>query len=569
MKSLLALSLLLAVLPGRLHAQETEIPLPSAPQLRWHGYERVMFVHFGPAAWQSREYDNLTTPLSRLQMKELDTDQWCRVAQSWGAKMILFVAKHCGGFCWWQTQTSDYGIKETPWRDGKGDVLRSLSESCARYGLDLGVYIYPGDDRWGAGIGSGGITTDPSKQEAYNQVFRQQLTEVLTLYGPIKEVWFDGNCKIEVGDILKKYAADAVIFQGEYADLRWVGNEDGFAPNPNWYTVQENDLRTGVSTALQSDVDGNRYAPVEVDVPLLKKGGHKWFWAPGCDSLLMTTDQLMTIYYKSVGRGSVLLLNSTPDTTGLIPRSHARAYAAFGKEIAARFDHPLQAVSGTGRVYELRFDTLTTVNHVVLQEELAAGQRVLAYELSGSRDGVQWEPIHTGTSIGNKQIDCFPDVRLKLLRMTVTRSKATPHIRNLAAYRVATDYTGQMDTGPEGHRQVAGTWQSDTFTADAWTDFELVLTPYMTAVGEYDIVFSRLASDYLSGKPSDLEVKDVELTMYGGPQNALVTFLPKQQTFRIIRSQQTLGDFPIILKAKVKNKGASSMGEIVVRRVTY
>jgi len=289
------------------------IPIPSEAQLRWHAYEQIMFVHLSPATWQGREYDNGSTPLSDIQLSSLDTDQWCEVAKSWGAKMVVFVAKHAGGFCWWQTQTTDYGVRNVSWKNGKGDVLKDLAASTKKFGLDLGIYVYPGDEQWGAGIGSGGITKDPLKQEEYNLVFRKQLTEVLTKYGKMSEVWFDGNCHIPVEDILKEHAADAVIFQGKMASLRWVGNEDGIAPYPNWYTLENSDLKTGTSTALHSDIQGDAYAPLEVDVPLLKNGGHKWFWAPDTDHLLMNTSQLMDIYYKSVGRGAVLLLNSSPD----------------------------------------------------------------------------------------------------------------------------------------------------------------------------------------------------------------------------------------------------------------
>jgi len=137
--------------------------------------ERIMFVHFGMATWQGSEGDNWTTPLNQVNPTDLNTDQWCEVAQSWGAKMVLFVAKHVGGFCWWQTDTSDYGVRQIPWRDGKGDVLESLSASCRKYNLDLGVYIYPGDEHWGAMVGSGGITSDPSKQETYTQIFQTSI----------------------------------------------------------------------------------------------------------------------------------------------------------------------------------------------------------------------------------------------------------------------------------------------------------------------------------------------------------------------------------------------------------
>lgn len=399
-------------------------PLPSDAQLRWHAYEQIMFIHLSPATWQGREYDNGSTPLSAIQLSGLDTDQWCEVAKSWGARMIIFVAKHAGGFYWWQTETTDYGIRNVSWKDGEGDVLGELAASTKKYGLDLGIYVYPGDEQWGAGIGSGGITKEPSRQEEYNLVFRKQLTEVLTNYGRISEVWFDGNCHIPVEDILKEHAAEAVIFQGKMASLRWVGNEDGIAPYPNWYTLKNPDLKTGTSTALHSDIRGDAYAPVEVDVPLLKNGGHKWFWAPNTDHLLMSTDQLMDIYYKSVGRGAVLLLNSSPDTTGLIPKSHVEVYQKFGEELTRRFSEPLITQSGNDEILELNFSVLTDVNHLVLQENLKGGQKIRKYTIEGLHDG-EWFEIYEGSSIGSKKIDYFPTERLQKLRVRILESSGS------------------------------------------------------------------------------------------------------------------------------------------------
>lgn len=412
------------------------IPLPSKAQLRWQNYEQTMFVCLDPCTWQGREYDNHSTPLIRINPTGLNTDQWCEVAKSWGAKLILFVAKHTGGFCWWQTNTTDYGIKNTPWKNSKGDVLKQLSESCKKYGLDLGIYVYPGDETWGAGIGSGGVTKDPSKQDGYNKVFRQQMTEVLTKYGPVREVWFDGSCFINVNDLLEKYASDAVILQGPMANLRWVGNEDGYAPYSNWYTLGSKDLKTGVSTAIQSDPFGDAYAPVEIDVPLLKNKGHKWFWAQNTDSLILTTDQLMNTYYKSVGRGAVLLLNSTPDTTGLIPISHVKAYSEFGDEIKRRFENPIRKTKGEGKSLEITFSKPTEINHVILQEDLSRGQRVLAFDIEGMNEQNQWNKVYDGTSVGHKRICYFNPVNLKKIRVLFTNAKAEPQITNFAVYNI-------------------------------------------------------------------------------------------------------------------------------------
>jgi len=234
--------------PICLTAQSVKLAKPTAVQYKWHEQERIMFVCLDPCTWQGREYDNHSTSLTRINPLKLNTDQWCEVAKSWGAREILFVAKHTGGFCWWQTQTAEYGIRNTPYKNGQGDVLRDLSVSCKKIGLNLGIYVYPGDDTWGAGMGSGGKTKDPSKQEAYNKVFRQQLIEVLSLYGKMTEVWFDGSCVIKVDDILEKYAANSVIFQGPKASIRWPGTESGKLHYPAWNSLKSNALKSGVST---------------------------------------------------------------------------------------------------------------------------------------------------------------------------------------------------------------------------------------------------------------------------------------------------------------------------------
>ena len=172
-----------------------------------------------------------------------------------GAKYIVFVAKHIGGFCMWQTETTTYGIRNTPWRDGKGDVVADLSESCRKRGLKLGVYLSPRDDKFGAG--TGGRCKTPELQTAYNALYRRQLTELLSRYGEMVEIWFDGSLVTPVGDILKERAPHAVIFQGPFATIRWVGNEDGFAPYPVWNAVSKSDAETGIATAMHGDPHGD------------------------------------------------------------------------------------------------------------------------------------------------------------------------------------------------------------------------------------------------------------------------------------------------------------------------
>jgi alpha-L-fucosidase len=550
------------------HPDDGNIPLPSPAQVHWLQKERMMFVCLDPCTWQGREYDNHSFSIEKIYLSAINTDQWCETARLWGARTILFVAKHTGGFCWWQTQTSEYSIRNTPWKGGRGDVLKDLSESCKKYGLELGIYVYPGDETWGAGIGSGGKTKDPAKQEAYNKVFRQQMKEVLTQYGPVCEVWFDGSCIIPVDDLLREYAPDAVVFQGPSASLRWVGNEDGIAPDPNWYTLSAKDLATGVATALHSDVNGDAYAPVEVDVPLLKHGGHKWFWAPDTDHLLMTDEELMTLYYKSVGRGSVLLLNSTPDTSGLIPASHVARYKTFGEEIAARFDRPLKRASGHKETVEISFPKPTEINHTILQEELSKGQRVTEYVIEGSTDrGKTWKTLYGGTSIGHKKIDRFPTVAVNSVRARFVKTKATPDIVNFAAYNVKSKLKDMDETAGE-NPVVIGNWVGTTFDGTEWKELTFDLTPYVTQVGQYEVNFQIVAYDYTDSASGDLDLKDWNLEMYGHEMNSALEVIDRH-TVRITRSQQTLDEFKTMLKVSVKRNALKSSGDIVIRKLTY
>lgn len=412
-------------------AAKVQLAHPTPVQYAWHEQERIMFVCLDPCTWQGREYDNHTTPLDQINPAQLDTTQWCRAAQLWGAKEILLVAKHTGGFCWWQTETTKYGVKETAWKGGHGDLLAELSRSCRRHGLHLGIYISPIDDVWGAPMGSGGRTKDPSKQEAYNRVYRQQLTEVLTRYGTISEVWFDGSCVIDVSDLLKRYASHAVIFQGPQATIRWAGTESGKLPYPAWNSLKLQELRTGVATIAQSDPNGDAWAPLEADTTLYN---HNWFWAAANEKKRKSLDELMEIYVLSAGRGGVLLLNSSPNTNGLIPADDLKLYESFGREIACRFGRPLaEAKHRRGTGVELVLGKSTPINHAVIMEEYRKGERIREYLLEGF-DGSQWLELSKGTSVGRKKIDRFAPVPVQRVRLRVTQSAAEPLIRSLAVF---------------------------------------------------------------------------------------------------------------------------------------
>jgi alpha-L-fucosidase len=410
---------------------ESDLARPSPQQLAWQDLELGMFVHLAPQTWQDSESDTMSTPLSAINPEKLDTDQWVRVAESMGAKYIVFVAKHEGGFCWWQTQTTDFGVRNTPWRGGKGDVLRDLSASCRKRGLKLGVYLSPQDKRHGIGVG--GRAKDPSAQAGYEALYRQQLTEVLSRYGRMSEVWFDGSLVFDVGDILARYAPDAVVFQGPQASIRWVGNEDGIAPDPAWNAVRypKPGVAWGHYTAADGDPSGNRWLPNECDARIRAT----WFWRTDNEKTLKSLDQLMRMYYRSVGRGAVLLLNNTPDRNGLIPTADARRSAEFGAEIRRLFDKPAGTAHGRGHDLVVELAEPMLIDRVVTLEDLAGGERVRQYAIDGLERG-KWRQLHAGRAIGHKRIDLLAPVRVEAVRLRIVESVGTPQIRRLAVYSI-------------------------------------------------------------------------------------------------------------------------------------
>lgn len=534
-----------------------QLAKPSPQQYAWHEKERIMFIHFGMATWQGREYDNFSTDLSRVNPYKLNTDEWCEVAQSFGAKQIVFVAKHVGGFCWWPTETTDYDVRHIPWKEGKGDLVADVSASCKKYGLKLGLYLYPGDDKWGAGLGSGGRTSDPSKQEAFNKLYRQQLTELLTNYGIITEVWFDGNCVIDVKDILEKYAKEAVIFQSPQASIRWVGNEEGYAPYPAWNGVNRTDLQSGVATAVQGDPDGDAWAPLECDVPLYK---HNWFWSPANEAKRRSLGELMKIYYRSAGRGAVMLLNATPDTLGVIPSGDVARFAELGAEIDRRFSSPLKSVTDLkGNEVIITFDTLTTINHIVTMEDYREGERIRAYQLEGwVKD--HWVPIYAGSSVGRKKIDFFDDITLSKIRLNITKSAAEPLIRSFAAYHIPnTPELFEKDEKPLSHWKYLNSWMPDMFH-QGLLDININLTPYIPVPGQYEIKINP-------GKKDLISVSHAEL-IYDG-EKALDEFVTIKDSLVLInRTAQVTNETSILIKLTLSARDSvKESGSIFFRKI--
>jgi alpha-L-fucosidase len=432
MHRVLAVVVIAGVVPGATASAataQTKLAHPTPQQAAWQDCEMGMFIHFAPNTWTDREGDDLSLPLARMNPEKLDTDQWVAAAEALGAKYIVFVAKHVGGFCMWQTDTTDYSVKSIPWRGGKGDVLADLSASCRKRGMKLGVYLSPCDRKHGAGVG--GRCKTPEAQAAYDKLYRRQLTEVLSRYGRMYEVWFDGSNVVEVGDILKKYAPGAMVFQGPHATIRWVGNESGVAPYPAWNALSEAAARSGVATARDGDPAGAAWLPNECDARIRAQ----WFWNSRNAGTLKSVEQLMDMYYRSVGHGAVLLLNQTPDTSGLIPQADFRRGAEFGAEIRRRFGRSLAETSGQGETVELALPRPTRIDHVITMEDILQGERVRRYVIEGLAGG-KWTALCEGTAVGHKKIDRFPAAEVTKVRFRATEAAATPQIRKLAVYYV-------------------------------------------------------------------------------------------------------------------------------------
>lgn len=509
---------------------------PTAAQRAWQDLELGMFVHFAPNTWQEKEYDDLSLAPGAI-MENVDTEQWVDTALALGARYIVLVAKHAGGFCLWQTDTTEYSIKSSPWKGGRGDVMASLADACGRRGLQLGVYISPRDDKHGAGL-SGKCAT-PEAQAAYDELYRRQLTELLSHYGPIVELWLDGSSVVPTGDIVSRYQSDAMVFQGPQATIRWVGNEDGFAPYPCWNSLATADAKTGIATALHGDPEGDAWMPVEVDVSIRRPN---WFWNTTDAANLLSLDQLIEIYYRSVGRGTQLLLNMPPDRTGRIPEADAARAREFGDEIRRRFGTELGEGAVTGRALDVSLGSTQRVDHVILQEAIGQGERVRGWRLEGYA-WQHWQPLATGTAIGHKQIVPVPPDGYTILRLTVTDAVDEPVIQRLAAFNVGkAPPKTWADQAQLWADDAAGNWSGDTLTLD--------LTPKVTAAGQYRL---RLVAP---GDPR-VEIRTLELSIRGAPQPALARMASGRRDAAILTIPEANDPVTIRIRLREAAKGTA------------
>jgi len=449
-------------------------PLPSERQLSWYEMEYYMFVHFTVNTFTDKEWGYGDEKESVFNPTELDCRQWAKVAKDAGMKGIIITAKHHDGFCLWPSDYTEHSVKSSVWKNGQGDVLRELREACNESGLKMGVYLSPWD-RNSAVYGT----------SEYLVYYRNQLRELLTEYGDIFEVWFDGanggdgfyggareTRRIDnktyydwpnTHQIVRELQPNAVMFSDAGPDIRWVGNERGMGSNTNWCLLRRDELFPGGNFASilgEGHEDGNYWVPAEVDVSI-RRG---WFWHQSQDSLVRSPENLMDLYYASVGRNCNLLLNVPPDKRGLLHENDVRSLLAFrelrekefgtelaeGKKTSASDSRgkdyrASNVVDGNPETYwttnddqttgdiTIDFGTETKVNRILLQEYIKLGQRVQEFKVEAFLNG-EWKPVVEGTTIGYKVIRKFPVVKTNMIRLTISKSKACPVISNLELF---------------------------------------------------------------------------------------------------------------------------------------
>lgn len=428
--------------------------VPTPQQMEWQQMELSAFLHFGMNTFTGREWGDGQEDPALFNPTSLDAEQWVRVLKEAGFKIVILTAKHHDGFCLWPTATTTHSVASSPWKNGKGDVVRELRDACDKYGMKFGVYLSPWD-RHAPCYGN---------SPEYNKYFIAQLTELLTNYGEVHEVWFDGACgegpdgRRQEYDweafyqTIRKLQPNAVMaIMGD--DVRWVGNEAGLGRETEWSATvltpgiyarsAESNGRLGIDN-MSADL-GSRdmlakaneafWYPSEVDVSI-RPG---WFYHSEEDSRVKSLKQLSDIYFRSVGYNSVLLLNIPPDRRGLLHENDVarlKEFAAYRDKVfaddrVADGGMAWTAAPGSEHVYGLKDGS--TVNVVMLQEDITRGQRMESFTVEALTDGT-WQKVAQGTTIGYKRLLTFPAVKASAIKINVKESRGKAHVSRVAAF---------------------------------------------------------------------------------------------------------------------------------------
>jgi alpha-L-fucosidase len=459
MRGIIFIVLILCSLFGQ-SQNSSQVPLPTKQQLAWLENEFYLFIHFGPNTFTDKEWGSGTEPEDVFNPTQLDCNQWCQVAKAAGAKGIIITAKHHDGFCLWPSNFSKHTVRESKWKDGKGDVLKELSQACKAAGLKFGVYISPWD-RNHPDYGT----------DKYNTVFAGMMKEIFLNYGPIWELWWDGangegpNGKKQVYDwkryenIVKQYSPHTLIFSDIGPDIRWVGNENGMAGDPNWNFLNTDGFKRGEGappndTLNHGNYFGKKWIPGECDVSI-RPG---WFWHANEDDKIKSARELFAIYLKSIGRGANLLLNVPPDRRGLIGDKEASVLTDFKKLRDQNFDDNLlksanlyyqfspknitfRSVDSSGgfgvnlQSFVVELSEKTKINCIVLREAIHLGQTIRKFNIVFYREGKNIGELK-GTSVGRKRIITFPTKNITSFRINLEDARGEDNISGVAAYLI-------------------------------------------------------------------------------------------------------------------------------------
>jgi alpha-L-fucosidase len=416
----------LLALTAQLHllfSQSAPLAKPSVQQLRWHEMEYYMFIHFGVNSFTNLEWGEGAENPTVFNPKKLDCRQWASIAKKAGMKAIILTVKHHDGFCLWPSAYTEHDVANSSWRNGKGDLLKELSAACKEYGLKLGFYISPWD------------RNNPiygKDDQAYNAYFNNQLKEILTQYGPVFEVWFDGANgdrenpeKYQAYDwtgfkqTIRSLQPDAVIFGAGYADLRWVGNERGIASETNWCTFdskQRNPSEDAPIPLLQAGIkDGDLWWPAETDVSI-RPG---WFYHPEEDTRVKSTDQLEKIYFESVGRNTNLLLNIPIDRDGLVNPADSIALMQLRARLDATFSQNIALKSKKNwekNILTLDLKEKSTFDVISLKENISQGQMIDGWKVEAWVDQ-KWISLGEGTTVGYQRWLILPKTTSSKIRI--------------------------------------------------------------------------------------------------------------------------------------------------------
>ena len=419
---------------------------PAPQQVAWQDLEFGVIIHFSTNTFLDREWGDGTADVNSFNPTNFDPELWMQAIKASGAKYVVMVAKHHDGFCLWPTEQTEYSIKKSRWKDGKGDVVGDVARAARKYGLKFGVYLSPWDRH------------DPRYKEkdgtAYDQYYLSELSELASNYGDLVELWLDGAGSgghvydfKKIIETLRMYQSNTTVFADtalfEYGDARWVGTESGRVPYQNWNVIDRHGYL--------------RWRPVEADTPL--RNLH-WFWHPNDEASLKSLDELLTTYDETIGHGAQLMLGLAPDNRGLLPDNDAARLKEFGEAVRKRYGHNLalegvftetsgahaaldgdtdtfwSAPAGShNAVLEIHFARPVTFNRTLTMEWLNDGQHVQKYAIE-AWDGHAWKRVTEAEAIGHKKIDVFSPVTTSKVRLNILSSSAEAHIREFQLYMV-------------------------------------------------------------------------------------------------------------------------------------